>query len=102
MVSICAGCDGYYPWAAALVASVAGILYVIVSKTMASVKIDDPLDAVAVHASSGLWGIMAAPIFMQNGRVAICLPSDIVITRYCIHCIRGVNQDVDVECYWSW
>ena len=68
MVSVCAGCDGYYPWAAALVASVAGLAYVIVSKTMASVKIDDPLDAVAVHASSGLWGLLAAPIFMENGR----------------------------------
>ena len=36
---------------------------------MASVKIDDPLDAVAVHAGSGLWGLLAAPIFMKDGRL---------------------------------
>ena len=67
MVSVCAGCDGYYPWGAALVAWLAGVFYVVVSKTMVSIKVDDPLDAVAVHASSGLWGIIAAPIFMKEG-----------------------------------
>ena len=61
MVSVCAGCDGYYPWAAALVASVAGLAYVIVSKTMASVKIDDPLDAVAVHVGCGaFWQLLSS------------------------------------------
>jgi len=67
MVSICAGCDGYYPWAAALVAAVAGAIYVVMSKLVASIKVDDPLDAVAVHAGAGLWGILAAPIFMETG-----------------------------------
>ena len=69
MVSVCAGCDGYYPWAAALVAAVSGCLYVIVSKLVVSIKVDDPLDAVAVHAGSGLWGILAAPIFMDTGQL---------------------------------
>ena len=69
MVSVCAGCDGYYPWASILVASIAGVCYVIVSRTMVSVKVDDPLDAVAVHASSGLWGTIAAPIFMEHGGI---------------------------------
>ena len=67
MVSVCAGCDGYYPWAAASVAAVAGVLYVFLSKLIISIKVDDPLDAVAVHAGSGLWGILAAPIFMDTG-----------------------------------
>jgi Amt family ammonium transporter len=30
-------------------------------------QIDDPLDAVAVHFCAGLWGILAAPIFMTTG-----------------------------------
>ena len=69
MVSVCAGCDGYYPWAAALVSAVSGALYVVVSKLVISIKVDDPLDAVAVHAGSGLWGILAAPIFMDTGTI---------------------------------
>jgi Amt family ammonium transporter len=68
MVSVCAGCDGYYPWAAAAVSGLAGALYVVISKSVISIKVDDPLDAVAVHAGSGLWGILAAPIFMDTGR----------------------------------
>ena len=28
---------------------------------------DDPLDAVAVHAGAGIVGIMAVPIFMEGG-----------------------------------
>lgn len=53
MVSICAGCDGYYPWMSALVGSIAGLIYIILSLLMVRLKIDDPLDAVAVHAGSG-------------------------------------------------
>jgi Amt family ammonium transporter len=71
MVSVCAGCDGYYPWAASLVSAVSGTLYVVVSKLVISIKVDDPLDAVAVHAGSGLWGILAAPIFMDTGKIFI-------------------------------
>ena len=73
MVSVCAGCDGYYPWAASLVAAVAGALYVVISRLVISIKVDDPLDAVAVHAGSGLWGILAAPIFMDTGRFFILI-----------------------------
>ena len=101
MVSICAGCDGYYPWAAATVACVAGFLYVIVSKTMASVKVDDPLDAVAVHAASGLWGILAAPIFMIDGNMSVKIYGDKYFdVRSCIHWIQQSIDDADVE--WNW
>ena len=48
-----------------------GALYVVVSKLVISIKVDDPLDAVAVHAGSGLWGILAAPIFMDTGNIFI-------------------------------
>ena len=30
-------------------------------------QIDDPLDAVAVHAGAGCWGLLAAPFFVQGG-----------------------------------
>ena len=29
---------------------------------------DDPVDAVAIHGGGGLLGILAAPIFMENGK----------------------------------
>ena len=39
MVSVCAGCDGYYPWAAAFVSAVSGALYFVVSKLVISLKL---------------------------------------------------------------
>ena len=31
--------------------------------------IDDPVDAVAIHGGGGLIGIIAAPIFMEDGEI---------------------------------
>ena len=68
MVAMCAGCDGYYPWAASLVAAIGAVAYYFTSSLMIKMKIDDPLDAVAVHAGAGLVGILLAPVFMDYGK----------------------------------
>jgi Amt family ammonium transporter len=39
MVSVCAGCNNYLPWAAAIVSAVAGVLYVFFSKLVISFKV---------------------------------------------------------------
>ena len=31
--------------------------------------VDDPVDAVAIHAGGGLLGILAAPVFMEGGLI---------------------------------
>lgn len=36
-------------------------------KCTVSLKVDDPVDAVAVHFAGGLVGMIASPIFMSNG-----------------------------------
>ena len=46
-VAICAGCNTVYPWAAFVIGSFAGIVYMTWSYLMEKIKIDDPLDAVA-------------------------------------------------------
>jgi ammonia channel protein AmtB len=33
------------------------------------ITVDDPLDAVAVHFGGGLWGLIAASLFSNNGIV---------------------------------
>lgn len=50
MVSACAGCNNMEPWACAFTGSGAGIIYLLLSMLMQRIKIDDPLDAFAVHA----------------------------------------------------
>lgn len=67
MVAICAGCDAVYPWGAAVIGMVSGATYMAWSSLMVSLKVDDPLDAVAVHLGGGLWGVLATPLFAQDG-----------------------------------
>ncbi|XP_063960880.1 putative ammonium transporter 1 [Lytechinus pictus] len=66
MVAICAGCDAVYPWGAAIIGAVAGAAYMMWSSMMVSVRVDDPLDAIAVHLGGGLWGVLAVPLFDMN------------------------------------
>ena len=72
MVSVCAGCDAFMPWAGTVVGTIAGVLYIFFSKLMTMLRIDDPLDAVAVHMGSGLWGLVAAPLFLPDGDCQHC------------------------------
>jgi len=69
MVSLCAGCDDLRPWAAIIIGAVAGISLIGWHRLMLKLKIDDPLDAVAVHLGGGLTGILLAPIFVTNGKL---------------------------------
>eukprot|EP00092_Neocalanus_flemingeri_P000649 GFUD01000691.1.p1 GENE.GFUD01000691.1~~GFUD01000691.1.p1 ORF type:complete len:547 (+),score=127.70 GFUD01000691.1:58-1698(+) len=67
MVSLCAGCNFYEPWAALIVGVLGGVGFMIVHFSMLRLKLDDPLDAVAVHGGGGLVGILAVPWFMYVG-----------------------------------
>lgn len=66
MVAACAGCDGLRPYAAVLVGLVAGVIYLLAEKLMTKLKVDDPLNAVAVHLGGGLWGVMTVPLLHEN------------------------------------
>jgi len=64
MVSMCAGCNVYEPWAAIIVGVGAGFAFIGVHFAMLKFQLDDPLDAVAVHGAGGLWGLLCVPFFM--------------------------------------
>ncbi|XP_014669410.1 PREDICTED: putative ammonium transporter 1 [Priapulus caudatus] len=67
MVSVCAGCNVYYPWAAAVVGAIGGVSFVCWSNLISKVfLVDDPLDATAVHLGGGMWGLLAAPILSRD------------------------------------
>ena len=66
MVAMCAGCNGMEEWAAFVTGLIAGPTYICWSTLIFKLKIDDPLDAVAVHLGGGLWGIIAAPLFLKD------------------------------------
>uniref|UniRef100_A0A7E4VGM1 Ammonium transporter n=1 Tax=Panagrellus redivivus TaxID=6233 RepID=A0A7E4VGM1_PANRE len=67
MVAVCAGCNIMMPWACVFTGPGAGIIYLWLSKLVVKLKIDDPLDAFAVHAGGGAWGLIAARIIGKGG-----------------------------------
>jgi len=63
MVAQCAGCDVYPPWAAIVVGTIGGLAFTAVHSVMLKCRLDDPLDAVAVHGGGGIVGVLMEPFF---------------------------------------
>ncbi len=67
LVSITAGCSVMYPYMAMISGFLGGLIYFGASKCVLKVcKIDDPLDAFAVHGACGFWGVLAAGMFATD------------------------------------
>ena len=67
LVSITAGCSVTYPWSAFIICMIGGCVYFCVSKCVLNVcKVDDPLDAYAVHGACGMWGTFAVGLFSAS------------------------------------
>ena len=55
------------PWAASIIGFLGGIVYFGASNCVLNVcKVDDPLDAFAVHGACGFWGVLAAALFATD------------------------------------
>eukprot|EP01023_Acetabularia_acetabulum_P057599 TRINITY_DN671_c0_g1_i1.p1 TRINITY_DN671_c0_g1~~TRINITY_DN671_c0_g1_i1.p1 ORF type:complete len:433 (+),score=100.21 TRINITY_DN671_c0_g1_i1:95-1300(+) len=67
LVGITASCSVVQPWTAVLIGMISGFVYVGASALVLRwLKIDDPLDAVAVHGFCGIWGLLAAAFFADQ------------------------------------
>lgn len=63
LVSITAGCASMTPTFALVTAFIGGMLVPVGSRLMLRLKIDDVVDAFAVHGFAGMWGTLAAGLF---------------------------------------
>jgi len=63
LVGITAGCVVVDPWAAIIIGMFSAVVYHAASCLMRRLRIDDPLDAFAVHGACGLWGLIAVGLF---------------------------------------
>lgn len=60
LVAVTAGCDAFDAIGATVVGLISGILVVVVVEVLdLKLHIDDPVGAVAVHMSNGIWGTIA-------------------------------------------
>jgi len=74
LVSITGPCGFVYPWASIPIGLIGGAVYYGCSKLLLHVaKIDDPLDAIAVHAGCGAWGMIGGAAFAAPAIVTMNL-----------------------------
>jgi ammonium transporter, Amt family len=67
MVAITAPCAFVDAPAAVVIGAVSGVLVVVVTRFVEDkLRIDDPVGAIAVHGSNGIWGVLALGLF-ANG-----------------------------------
>nr|CAD7590152.1 unnamed protein product [Timema genevievae] len=69
MVSVTAGVNEMSLWTSFVSGLFGGPVYVALHYLVIKLKVDDPLDAVAVHLGGGIWGLLAASIFANNGLI---------------------------------
>ncbi|PRW45098.1 ammonium transporter [Chlorella sorokiniana] len=70
LVAITGGCAFVNTWAAMIIGFLAGVIYYAASKfILHRLMIDDPLDAIAVHAGGGIWGMLACAAFAAPNMV---------------------------------
>lgn len=67
LVSITAGCGFVETWAAVLIGGIGGILVVFSVAFFDKIRIDDPVGAISVHGTCGVWGTLAVGLFATAG-----------------------------------
>ncbi|CAE7797414.1 AMT1-1 [Symbiodinium sp. CCMP2592] len=63
LVSITAGCGNMECGSAVLTGFIGAFFYQAASSLLVRLKIDDPVDASAVHGACGVWGLLATALF---------------------------------------
>lgn len=63
LVSITAPCGNVESGSAVAIGAIGGIICTLTSLLLKKLKIDDPVDAFAVHGACGFWGVVAAALF---------------------------------------
>ncbi len=63
LVSITAGADAVSPWAAVLMGAIGGVIVVFSILFFDKIKVDDPVGAISVHGTVGIWGTLAVAFF---------------------------------------
>jgi ammonium transporter, Amt family len=66
LVGITAGADVMTPESAIIIGGIAGALIVFAVTFVDTIKLDDPVGAIAVHLICGIWGTLAVGIFSTN------------------------------------
>lgn len=71
LVAITAGCATVDTWAAVVIGFFAGLFYLLGSKLLIRLRIDDAVDAIPVHMIGGAWGVISTGLFSNPQRMEV-------------------------------
>ena len=69
LVAITGSCGVVEPWAAVVIGSVSGLLYMVGSWGLLKLRLDDAVDAIPCHMVNGIWGCIAVGLFAAPARL---------------------------------
>jgi ammonium transporter, Amt family len=79
LVSITAGADAVGPGASIIMGAIGGVIVVVSILLLDKIKIDDPVGAISVHGTVGIWGTIAVALpFFNGGNEEISLVSQLI------------------------
>lgn len=67
MISAAAGANHMYPWACSITGFGSGLSYLLLLEFAKKIKLDDPLDAFALHVGGGFWGLISVCLVGDKG-----------------------------------
>lgn len=69
LVAVTAGCGVIEPWAAVITGVFAGLIYIVGSRGLVQLRVDDAVDAIPVHMMNGIWGCFAVGLWASPTRL---------------------------------
>ncbi len=61
------------PFGATVIGGVGGLLVVLSIVTLDKLRLDDPVGAISVHGTVGIWGLLAVPIYSASAKLWVQL-----------------------------
>lgn len=74
LVAITASCGFVAPWAAVVIGFISGILVFYSIRFFEKMKIDDPIAALSVHGTAGIWGTLSNGFFATKELATVGRP----------------------------
>ncbi len=78
LVSITAGADVVGPWGAVIMGAVGGVIVVFSILFFDKIKMDDPVGAISVHGTCGIWGTISLVFFTTEPAGTFSLVSQLI------------------------
>lgn len=71
LVAVTSGCALMEPWAAIVTGIIGGWLYMFSSHLLIKYRVDDAVDAIPVHMTNGIWGMIATGFFASPSKMEL-------------------------------